>query len=311
MIPIFTSDASLGKSILTTDLPKYDTFDKSNYESKLAKYTLAELQTEITKVGIKMPDDKDINKENLCKLLIQKFDIINSASTSIFSLAKVYNLEQIFLLENSMVSFITAYKNAAKLNKQLVFGIKLIITPDPSNKEDKSKLSDSNVIVWMKNSDGYKDLIKLYSAVHGNADNYFWSKFDFKAFYRGTWKILQKYVTDNLVLTIPFYDSFLNKNLLTYGAMTVPEFGKLKPTFILEKHGLPFDDLLRNSVINYCNENKYDTIEGHTCYYYKDSDAKTFQIFKCINNREKYDSPNLSHFSSNKFSFESYLERIK
>ena len=122
-----------------------------------------------------------------------------------------------------------------------LFGIKFIITKDPANKEDKSKLSDSNIIVWMRNSNGYYDLIKLYTAIHGNPDNYFWNKFEFKAFYRGTWKILQDHMTDNLLLTIPFYDSFLHQNLLTYGAMAVPEFGKLNPTFVLEKHELPFD----------------------------------------------------------------------
>lgn len=260
LIPLFVSDASLGKSILTTDEAK---------------------------------------------------DIKDDAPVSIFSIAKTHHLEQIYLCENSFVSFNSAYKQADKLNKQLIFGIKFIITKDPLNKEDKSKLSDSNVIVWMKNSDGYYDLIKLFTAIHGNADNYFWSKFDFKSFYRGTWKILQEYVTDNLLLTIPFYDSFLHKNLLTYGAMAVPEFGKLMPTFILEEHGLPFDSLVQKQVLEYVKENKFETINAHSIFYYRKSDCKAFQIFKCINERTKYDSPDANHFSSNEFSFESYLERMK
>ena len=259
IIPIFTSDASLGKAILTTDEAK---------------------------------------------------DIKEDAPVSIFSIAKVHLTDKIFLCENSFVSFNAAYRNAAKLNKQLIFGIKFIITKDPLNKEDRSKLSDSNVIVWMKNSDGYKDLIKLYTAIHGNPDNYFWSKFDFKAFYRGTWKILQEHVTDNLMLTIPFYDSFLHKNLLTYGAMAVPEFGKLKPIFFLEEHELPFDGLLREFVINYCKSHEYDAIETHFCYYYNDCDSKAFQVFKCIDNREKYEKPNMEYFGQPTFSFESYLNKI-
>lgn len=259
IIPMFVSDASLGKSILTTDEAK---------------------------------------------------DIKDDAPVSIFSIAKNHNLEQIYLVENSFVSFNSAYKQANKLNKQLIFGIKFIITKDPLDKDDKTKLSDSNIIVWMKNSNGYKDLIKLYTAIHGNADNYFWSKFDFKAFYRGTWKILQEYITDNLILTIPFYDSFLHKNLLTYGAMAVPEFGKLKPIFILEEHGLPFDFLIQKQVLEYARENNFETINAHSIFYYKSDDCKAFQIFKCINERTKYDSPESSHFSSDKFSFESFLSLV-
>lgn len=113
IIPIFTSDASLGKSILTTDKNE------------------------------KIVDNKPVE-------ITKPEDILADAPVSIFSIAKAYNLDQIYLAENSMVSFNSAYKQANKLNKQLIFGIKLIITPDPLNKEDKSKLSDSNVIVWMK-----------------------------------------------------------------------------------------------------------------------------------------------------------------
>jgi DNA polymerase III alpha subunit len=260
IIPIFTSDASLGKSILSTDEPK---------------------------------------------------EIKDDASISIFSIAKAHNLEQIYLVENSMISFISAYKQSIKLGKQLIFGIKFIINPNPLNKEDSSKHNDSKVIVWIKNSDGYKDLIKLFTAIHSNLDNYFWSKFDFKSLYRGNWKVLNDHITDNLILSIPFYDSFLHKNLLTYGSMIVPQFGKLKPTFILENHSLPFDNLLREYTINYCKEHNYEYIEGHSIYYYLNSDVRAFQMLKCITNREKFEMPNMEYFCQDTFSFESYQRRLK
>ena len=259
IIPIFTSDASLGKSILTTDK------------------------------GTEIKEDAPI---------------------SVFSIAKTHNLEQIFLCENSMVSFNAAYKNALDLGKQLIFGVKFLITNNPLDKEDKSKHSDSNVVVWIKNGAGYKDLIDMYSAIHANPDNYFWDKFAFKALYRGTWKILQDRMTDNLAMTIPFYDSFLHKNLLTYGSMIVPEFGRIKPTFMLEEHELPFDGMLRECVSNYCSNNGYPLAEAHSCYYYNDSDAKAFQVFKCITTRESYELPNMEYFSQNTFSFQSYIRRI-
>lgn len=258
VIPIFTSDASLGKSILTTD------------------------------------DAKDIKED---------------APISIFSIAKAHNLDKIYIVDNSMVSFMPSYKQANKLGKQLIFGMKFIINSNPSDKSEKSTYSDSNVIVWIKNSAGYQDLIRLYSVINGTPENYFWDRFNSKVLYRGAWDVLQRFVTDNLVLTIPFYDSFLYKNLLTYGAISVPEFGKLKPSFILEDHNLPFDALLRKSVNHYCQEHNYTCFEGHSIYYYKKADVRAFQMLKCISGRTSFEMPNMEYFCQDTFSFESYLER--
>ncbi len=254
IISLFTSDASISKSILTTD---------------------------------EAEDKIDENKP-----------------VSIFSIAKIHNIDPIFIVESSFVSFISSYKNAQKLNKQLIFGIKFKIVQDSKLKTEESFLTESSVIVWMKNSDGYKDLIKLYSAIHADESNFYY-------YPRGNWKLLQDFWTDNLSMSIPFYGGFISKNVLNYGHHAVPDFGSIRPNFILEEHELPFDGILTQKITNYCRENKYDIIEGHSIYYYKDKDVFPMQIMRCINNRSTFDCPNLNHFSSNKFSFESWRERVK
>ena len=49
---------------------------------------------------------------------------------------------------------------------------------------------------------------------------------------------------DDLVLAVPFYDSFIYKNLLTYNAC-VPDFSFTEPVFFTENNSLPFDNLIK------------------------------------------------------------------
>ncbi len=258
IIPIFTSDASLGKSILTSDEAK----------------------------------DK----------------IDESLSVSIWAIAKVHDLNPVHVIEDSFVSYIAHYKQSLKLKKQLIFGIKFKIVQDRKDNSEDSVLTESDVVVWMKNSEGYYDLIKLFSAIHSDAENYIWDKYARKAYYRGDWKLLQEFWTKNLALSIPFYDSFLHNNILKYNHKAVPNFGKIKPTFILERHDLPFDDIIQDAVINYCKENEYESINGHSIYYYQKEDLRAYQVDRCISARTTYQMPNMEYFSQPTFSFESWKE---
>ncbi len=271
IIPIFTSDASLGKSILTAD------------------------------------DPESVDK-NTGKKYFKEID--GNAAISIWTIARDQDLSSVFVLEDSFISFINHYKYSKKLNKQLIFGIRFKIVENAKDPSEENSKTESNVIVWMKNSAGYNDLIRLYTAIHANKDHYIWDKWERIGYNRGDWNLLQQFWTDNLEMTIPFYDSFLHKNLLKHDYRAVPNFGKIKPNFILESHNLPFDDLISDSVLNYCKSNKYDHLNGHSIFYYKKEDAQAFQIFKCIHTRTTYEMPDMPYFSQPTFSFESWLERI-
>lgn len=272
IIPFFTTDSSLGKSILNSD--DFEEIDKKT-----------------GKKGVK--------------------PIKETEPLSIWTISYHHKLDTMYVIEDSFIGFINHYKYAKKLGKKLVFGVKFKIVNDSKNATAESFLTECNVIVFMKNSAGYNDLIKLYSAIHGNKDRYIWDKFNMMGYNRGDWKLLQEYWTNNLLLVIPFYDSFIHRNLLEYNHHAIPEFGKMEPVFVLSKHELPFDELLQEAVKNYCIENKHEIINGHNVYYYKDSDAQAFQIFKCITLRTSYEMPELSFFSQPTFSFESWEKKIQ
>lgn len=261
IIPIFTSDASLGRSILTAD--DYEKIDK---------------------------DGKKVNKEP------------DNESVSIWTIANQHKINPVYIVENSMVSFISHSKYAKKLGKKMVFGVKYKILTDASDRSEESFLSESDVIVFMRSQDSYADFIKLFSAMNADSNHFYY-------YNRGDWKTLQKYWSDKLLLAIPFYNSFLEKNTFNYGHRAIPSFGDMNPYFFVESHDLPFDSILSNIVKNYCDIHKYPMINTHSVYYYKDEDAVSYQNLRCIIKRTSFDMPELKHFCSDQFSFESYAAK--
>ncbi len=151
----------------------------------------------------------------------------------------------------------------------------------------------------MKNSDAYKDLIRIYSKAATDG-LYYLPRLD--------WKTLQSMWTENLILSIPSYSSFLHNNLLK-GNECVPDFGKIKPNIFYSKMVLPFDSLIEDSHSNYAKNNKLDLIECHPIRFYSKLQFDSYFTFKCINKRSVLSKPNIDHFSSREFCWEGYQNK--
>ena len=106
------------------------------------------------------------------------------------------------------------------------------------------------------------------------------------------------------MLCVPFYDSFLFKNLLG-GNECVTDFSFCEPTFFLEENNLPFDPLIRKYVDQFC-ESGHKSIETQTIYYEKKQDFKDYLTFRCLSKRTTLEKPNLDHMCSNEFCVESW-----
>lgn len=218
---------------------------------------------------------------------------------SIFSIAKFYGLKQIYLADTSFSGFIQFQKGCEKLNIQGIFGIEMCVCADMNDKSDDSLKTESKVIIWMKNSAGYKDLLKIYSK--GATDGFYYNA-------RISWCVLKEYWTDNLLLTVPFYDGFLANNILIFDYNAIPDFGEIKPIFEISPMGLPFDDLISNQLKKYTESNGYEIIKTVPCYYYSYDDFKQYCVFRAINNRSVFNAPNIDHLSSNQFCFRKWCE---
>jgi hypothetical protein len=92
----------------------------------------------------------------------------------------------------------------------------------------------------------------------------------------------------------------------------VPDFTKIKPNFWLENNNLPFDSILNKYVSDYCKD-KYKTQDVKSIFYEKKEDVEALQTYKIICGRKfgrpsTLSCPNLDHFGSDEFCFESYAK---
>jgi len=250
ILPIFTSNYSIGRSLLTLEDP--------------SKVTL-------------------------------------EGSDSILEIAKTNNLKQVILLESTFIGFKRAFDSFAAADIQLIFGIRFKICNDRLA-EDREK-TEHKICLFAKNDTGCKELMKLYSA----AQTKFGGFLDYS--------LLKERLTDNLLVVVPFYDSFIHRNSL-HGQQCLPDLSFCKPILWLANHELPFDHILRRKTEDFAAKNGYETQEIHHIYYKNRADISPYQTYKILCNRlggqkQTLENPGMPNFSSSEFCLESYIEKIK
>lgn len=219
---------------------------------------------------------------------------------SIVDIALENDLSKVFLVEDSMSGFLQAHKNLSEKNIKLVFGFRVTACPDIEDKSEDSRSKSAKYVILCKNTAGYKRLIKI-ATDSSRLGFYYEPRVDFK--------ILEKYWhDDDLQLCVPFYDSFVYKNLLT-SSICIPNFDFTKPVFFSEYNDLPFDYLLKDKVEDYCENNNYNIIKTKSIYYKNKKDFKAYLTFRCVNNRSTLSKPQLDHMSSNNFCMEMWKEQ--
>ncbi len=227
---------------------------------------------------------------------------------SILDIAIKHNLKQVFLVESNLSGFVTAYNVFKEAKLQLCFGLKLTICRDVKEKTDESRNTEHKVIIFLRRSAGYSNLIKIWN--RAATDNFYY-------YPRADFNLLKQFWADNyFLLMVPFYSSFLARNSLgLYECMFDNSF--TKPIFTLEESSLPFDYLIKERTEEYCKNNNFNTKNVRSIYYrdYKDfsaptSTGKPYFTYRCIHNRSSLDKPEISHFSSDRFCFEDYLKHV-
>lgn len=216
---------------------------------------------------------------------------------SVFGIAKEAGLKEVFLVEDCMTSFMKADKLSNSLGMKLRFGFRFTCY---SNEELK-KESSHKIVVFAKNTKGVKTLYKIHKEV-----------------FRGESGILDsdlcKLSNEDINIVIPFYDSFVANNTL-FMKKCVPNFPKGSDIFFFaEDNNLPFDKLLRDAA-QVASGNK-PVVYVKSIFYKNKADFEALQTYKLICNRKfgkqaTLDNPNLDHFASHDFCWESYLEQCK
>ena len=249
VIPLFKSHYSLGRSILTLDMPKQFSDERSD----------------------------------------SVFDIVDDVTPEI---------KEVFLVEDTMAGFLEAYTNAKELKKKLVFGLRLTFCPDCLEKNEEGRKNSFKNIIFIRNEAGYKQLIKIYT--YAAQDGFYYEpRLDFKK--------LKELWTDDLVLGIPFYDSFLYNNKYT-DSQCIPDFSFNDPVFFIENNDTLLDEDMGRAVENFCKD-KYEIVKSQSVYYRKNEDFLAYLTARCINKRTTTEKPNFDGMCSNKFSIENWCSK--
>ena len=214
---------------------------------------------------------------------------------SIIQICKENKMKEVYLVEDNMSSFLEAYSNCRKNNIKLNYGLRISVTESMADKSEDSKTKSSKIILFFKNKKGYQLLTKLYS-IAAKEGFYYEPRLDYET--------ISKNWTDDLILCIPFYDSFIFNNTLK-NSLCIPQFDFTKPIFFIEDNDLPFDSLVKQKALSFAENNNLKIYKTKSVFYKERKDFKAYLTFRCINNRSVLNKPNLDHMSSNEFCLES------
>lgn len=226
---------------------------------------------------------------------------------SIVDIAVENSLKEVCIVDDSISSLLPAILAFQKEKIKLIYGFQVTFVVDPTEKNEESFQSAHKNIIFFKNESGYKKLIKLATKAG--------SEYLYKEPRLGYDDIKKVWDDNDLSLAVPFYDSFLHKNLLQ-NSVCIPDFGSIKPTFFLEDNSLPFDYLISEAVYNYANKNDYNTMKAKSIFYKNREDFNAYLTVKCLNRKQfgsgkTLDNPGLDHMSSREFCWESFQEKNK
>jgi DNA polymerase III alpha subunit len=235
--------------------------------------------------------------------LEEPFDKSKKAvENSIFYLLTQNKIDSLVLVEDNISGLLQASQNAKNSKLKLVFGIRINFTADCLKQDEDSLRKRAKYIVFTKNPAGYKALVKIWS--YASKEGFYYTPcLDFNT--------LKKLWTDDLILGVPFYDSFLHLNVL-HGHQHVPDFDFTKPVFFTEDNDLPFDSVIKDKVLQYCQAHDLATCSAQSIFYKSSEDFAAYVTFRCIHNRghqkSTLEKPELNHMGSDTFNFNKWLK---
>lgn len=229
-------------------------------------------------------------------LTLEDEEISENDPDSIIDIARKNAIKNLYLVEDNMSSFLQAYTNCKKYDINLRYGLRLSINDNMEDKTEESRSKTSKIVVFFRTNEGYKQLINIFSLA-AKQGFYYEPRIDYKNL-KNLWS------EKDLILAIPFYDSFIFNNTLK-NFICVPALEFTKPIMFVENNHLPFDSIIKNKVKNYSEANNLKIINTKSIYYKTKKDFKSYLTFRCINNRTTLNKPELAHMSSSQFCFES------
>jgi DNA polymerase III alpha subunit len=218
---------------------------------------------------------------------------------SIVCMALDNSLKEIFLVEDSLTGFLTAYKSCLKHKISLKFGLRITVC----NNYESIAGSSHKIILFALNDNGFKQINKIFTFTNTEKDGAI-SGAD-----------LSSRLTSDIHVAIPFYDSYIWNNWHKFSTC-VPDFLNQigGHTYFWEDNELPFDRHMKDRVSTFCSDGKrVQMVKTKSIYYKNRDDYNAWVTYKiaCNRNMGKFQtlsSPDLSYCGSKEFCFESWKE---
>lgn len=223
---------------------------------------------------------------------------------SLCDLAKAEGLKQVHVVDDRFANYFSLHRGLKEVGTTLNFGLKLTVCDDMAVKDEASLKNESKVVVWM-NGDGsadYEAAINLYSLA-ATEGFYYEPRID--------WKTLRANWHADLVLSLPFYSSFLARNLMSFASI-VPELPP-GPLLVLQEvdQRMPYDEILDEAVQRYVAATPGAILQPvKSVYYVTRQQARAQLTWQCILDRATWDKPKPEGFTSREFSWEAYKELV-
>jgi hypothetical protein len=231
-------------------------------------------------------------------------DVTPEGPQSIVSLCKTAGLKQCFGVSTNFHVFLEAWKSCKEAGIQFSFGLEMTLCDDATIHTEESLINEHKVIIFALNSAAYQDLIRLYTACHSKVENrYHMQRFDCKQ--------LTQYWTDNLLLAIPFFDSFIHINTMRYKAAIMPSFPVGPVIFRETNSGLPFASIIDDALDTYNSDGPREEVRVKTIYYEKYADFEAYITDRARRQRANFNKPNLDYMCSPHFCFEDWQALTK
>jgi DNA polymerase III alpha subunit len=212
----------------------------------------------------------------------------------ILDIQKEYSLERIVAVEDSFYGFRELNAKLLERKAQLIFGIRLPVVQN-TNDDLSSKL-----VFFAKNNDGAKQIKKLYTkASCSDSGNLVLADLKEDEFSQTT-------------VAVPFYDSFVYQNIFHFGMCEI-DLRRFSHFFFEEYNDHPFDHMISAQLKEVAGKN---ILAAKSIYYRNREDITAFQFYKSTCSRSggkppSFGNPQLEHFCSAEFCWESYLEKTK
>jgi hypothetical protein len=154
----------------------------------------------------------------------------------------------------------------------------------------------SKLIFFAKNNDGVRQIKKLYTKTYCSDSGFL------------ILKDLKKEEFCETKVAVPFYDSFIYQNIFNFGMCDV-DLKRFDHFFFEEKNDHPFDEMISAQLKKHTDS----PVLAKSIYYKNREDIDAFQFYKAVTSRSggkppNYGKPELEHFCSPEFCWESYLE---